>query len=75
MIEQVLDDMVIVAGVNVVKRAVKGKWYVEKKKPVPLSTVMYYDTETSQASKISITTTTDGKRKRMIVKTKRVLEK
>ena len=25
MIEQVLDDMVIVAGVNVVKRAVKGK--------------------------------------------------
>ena len=75
LIEKVLDETVVVAWVNVVKRAVKGKWYVEKTKPIHQSNVMYYDTETQQASKVSITMTADGKRKRMIVKTKRVLDK
>lgn len=74
-VEWVLDEMVVVTGVNVVKRAVKGKGYVEKTKPIHISNVMYYDTESQQVSRVAITTTADGKRKRMIVKTKRVLDK
>ena len=71
---KVLEDAVIVEGVNVLKRAQKGKGYVEKTHPIHISNVMYYDTETQQASKISIVEV-DGKRKRKIVKTNRILDK
>jgi hypothetical protein len=36
---------------------------------------MYFDTETSQASKIKIVEDKNGKRKRQIAKTGRILEK
>ncbi len=71
---KVLEDAVIVEGVNVLKRAQKGKGYVEKTHPIHISNVMYYDTETQQASKISIVEV-DGKRKRKIMKTNRILDK
>ena len=74
-IEKVLDESVVVQGVNVVKRAQKGKGYVEKKLPIHLSNVMYYDTDKKITSKIKIVEDKDGKRKRQIVKTWRILEK
>ena len=54
MIEKVLDDKVVVQGVNVVKRAQKGKGYIEKTLPIHISNVMYYDTEQQAVSKIKI---------------------
>ncbi len=74
-VEKMLEDAVVVQGVNLVKRAMKGKGYVEKTKPVHISNVMYFDTETEQASKIKIVEDKNGKRKRQIVKTGRILEK
>ncbi len=74
-IEKVLEDSVIVQGVNIVKRALKGKGYVEKTKPIHISNVMYFDTESEQASKIRIIEDQNGKKKRQIVKTGRVLQK
>lgn len=54
LVEQTLEDAVVVAGVNVVKRATKGKGFVEKKHPIDISNVAYYDTESKQTSKIRI---------------------
>lgn len=75
MIEKVLDDAVVVQGVNVVKRAKKGHGYVEKTLPIHLSNVMYYDTEKKVASRIKIVEDKDGNRKRQVLKTGRILEK
>jgi large subunit ribosomal protein L24 len=70
-----LEDAVVVQGVNVMKRATKGKGFVEKTHPIHISNVAYYDTETSQVSKIAIVTDTKGNRKRQIKKTGRILTK
>lgn len=74
-VEKMLEDSVLVQGINIVKRAMKGKGYVEKTKPIHISNVMYFDTETEQASKIKIVEDKNGKRKRQITKTGRILEK
>lgn len=74
-IDKVLDDAVIVQGVNVVKRAQKWKGYIEKTLPIHISNVMYYDTEKKITSKIKIIEDKDGKRKRQIAKTGRILAK
>ncbi len=74
-VEASLPDAVVVAGVNVMKRATKWKGFVEKTHPIHISNVAYYDTETQQASKIRIVTTAEGKKKRQIVKTWRTLAK
>lgn len=74
-IEKVLEDKVVVQGVNVVKRAQKGKGYVEKTLPIHISNVMYYDTDKKVVSKIKIIEDKDGKRKRQVAKTGRILEK
>lgn len=74
-IEKVLDDAVVVQGVNVVKRAKKGQGYVEKTLPIHASNVMYYDTEKKVVSRIKIVEDKNGKRKRQVVKTGRILEK
>ena len=70
-----LDDKIIVQWVNVVKRAQKGKGYIEKTLPIHVSNVMYYDTETQVISKIKIVEDAAWKRKRQIAKTGRILEK
>lgn len=69
------DHMVIVEWVNVMKRATKGKWFVEKTHPIDISNVAYYDTETNQASKIRIVVNSDWKKVRQIAKTWRNLVK
>ena len=74
-IEKVLDDKVVVQGVNVVKRAQKGKGYIEKTLPIHISNVMYYDTEQQAVSKIKIVEDSAWKRKRQVAKTGRILEK
>lgn len=74
-IECVMDDKVVVQWVNVVKRAQKGKGYVEKTLPIHISNVMYYDADKKVASKIVIVEDKDGKRKRQVAKTGRILEK
>ena len=65
----------VVQGVNVVKRAKKGQGYVEKTLPIHASNVMYYDTEKKVVSRIKIVEDKNGKRKRQVVKTGRILEK
>lgn len=72
-VEHSLDNAVVVQGVNIVKRATKGKGFVEKTHPIDISNVAYYDTETSQASKIRIIVDAKGKKKRQISKTSRIL--
>lgn len=74
-VEKMLDDKIIVQWVNVVKRAQKGKGYIEKTLPIHVSNVMYYDTETQVISKIKIVEDAAWKRKRQIAKTGRILEK
>jgi large subunit ribosomal protein L24 len=36
-------DLVVVDGINVMKKAVKGKGFVDKIKPIHISNVMYFD--------------------------------
>lgn len=68
------DDKIVIEGINVVKRAKKGQWYIEKTHPVHVSNVMYFDTDSQQRSKIKIVEQ-DGKRKRQVAKTGRILDK
>ncbi len=74
-IEKMLDDAVVVQGVNVVKRAKKGQGYIEKTLPIHVSNVMYYDTDKKVASKIRIVEDKDGRKKRQVVKTGHILKK
>ena len=74
-VERSLENTIVVQAVNVMKRATKGKGFVEKTHPIHISNVAYYDTETSQISKIAIITDANGKRKRQIKKTWRILVK
>lgn len=48
------DDYPIVKGVNEVKRATKGKWFVKKTLPIHISNIMYYVEEKKQATKIKL---------------------
>ena len=74
-VEKMLEDSVLVQGINIVKRATKWKGYIEKTKPIHISNVMYFDIQTEQASKIKIVEDKNGMRKRQITKTGRILEK
>ncbi len=47
-------DYAIVKGINEVKRATKGKWFVKKTLPIHISNVMYYSEEKKQATKIKL---------------------
>lgn len=64
-------DLVIVDGINVMKKAVKGKWFVDKIKPIHISNVMYHDGKST--SKIWITVDADGKKVRVLKKTKKAI--
>lgn len=48
------DDMVVVKGVNIVKKAVKGQWFIEKTLPIHVSNVMYYLEKDKKAVKLWI---------------------
>ncbi len=74
-VQRSADTMLVVEWVNVMKRATKGKGFVEKTHPIDISNVAYYDTETNQTSKIRIVVSSDWKKMRQIAKTWRNLVK
>lgn len=64
---------VLLKDVNIAKRAVKWQWFKDVPQPVDISNVMFYDEEKKVASKIIIVEI-DGKRKRQVKKTWRIIE-
>ncbi len=50
----VAGEKVVVKGVNTVKKAVKGKGFVEKDAPIHISNVMLFDTKGKKASPVAI---------------------
>ena len=69
----VYGDKVIVDGINVMKKAVKGKGFVDKIHPIHASNVAYFDGKA--ISKIGNTTNADGKHVRVLKKTKKEIAK
>ena len=65
-------DMAIVDGINVMKKAVKGKWFIDKIKPIHISNIMYFD-EKTWVSKIGISTDAKGKKIRILKKSQKVI--
>ena len=61
-IESIHDNSIIVKDVNVVKKAVKGQWFVKKTLPIDISNVMYYLSKEKKPSKIKIEINKDGKK-------------
>jgi len=68
----VAEDMVVVDGVNVMKKAVKGKGFVDTIKPIHISNVMYVDAA-GTTSRIGISTGADGKKTRLLKKTNKTI--
>jgi large subunit ribosomal protein L24 len=68
-IQAIAEDKVTVKGVNEVKRAMKGKWFIKKTLPIHISNVMYYVEAEKKASKITIAVDKKGKRIRQTNKT------
>ncbi len=65
-------DLVIVDGINVMKKAVKGKWFVDKIKPIHISNIAYLD-DKAGISKIWITVDAKGKKVRVLKKTNKAI--
>ena len=65
-------DLVVVDGINVMKKAVKWKGFIDKIKPIHISNVMYYD-EKAGISKIWITIDAAGKKSRILKKTQKTI--
>ena len=65
-------DRIVVKGVNIVKKAVKGQGFVEKEAPMNISNIMPYDEKEKTASKIGIKDE-KGKKVRYYKKTGNVL--
>lgn len=74
-VQECFKDSVLVSGINIKKRATKGKWFVEKIHPIHISNIAYYDIEDQKKSKICIITNSDWLLKRKIVNTNRILSK
>ena len=72
--EFVGDDLVIVKGINEVKKAVKGKWFVKKTLPVHISNVMYYVEAEKKATKLKVVADKKWKKTREAVKCKLTLK-
>ena len=68
------DDHAIVKGINEVKKAVKGKWFIKKLHPVHISNVMYYVEEKKKATKIKIVADKKWKKTREATKFKLALK-
>ncbi len=62
------DDHIIVKGVNEMKKAVKGKWFIKKILPVHVSNVMYYIAEQKKATKIKVVIDKEWKKGREATK-------
>jgi large subunit ribosomal protein L24 len=68
------DDRILVKGINEVKKAVKGKWFIKKTLPIHVSNVMYYIEDQKKATKIKIVTDKKWKKTREAVKVKLTLK-
>lgn len=68
-IKRVDNDLVYLDGINVYKKAKKWQWYIDVVLPIHISNVMYYDSTTSNMSKIWFSVNTDWQKKRIIKKT------
>jgi len=68
------DDRVIVKGINEMKKAMKGKWFIKKIHPVHISNVMYYVEDKKKATKIKIVTDKKWKKTREAIKFKLTLK-
>lgn len=68
------DDLIIVDGINEVKKAVKGKGFIKKLHPVHISNVMYYVADKKQATKIKIVADKKWKKTREATKLKLALK-
>lgn len=66
-------DMVVVDGINVMKRAQKGKGFVDKIHPIHISNIAYFDWK--EISKVGISINEKGKAVRMLKKTKKEITK
>lgn len=47
-------DKVYVKGVNEVKRAKKGEWFISKTLPLHISNIMYYSEKDAKATRVTI---------------------
>jgi large subunit ribosomal protein L24 len=65
-------DLVVVDGINVMKKAVKGKGFVDKIKPIHISNIAYLD-DKAGTSKIGITVDAKGKKVRVLKKTQKAI--
>ncbi len=65
-------DLVVVDGINVMKKAVKGKGFIDKIKPIHISNVMYFD-EKAGASRVWISLDANGKKTRILKKTQKAI--
>ena len=65
-VESVSGDKVVVKGINVMKKAVKGQGFVDKIHPIHISNVMLYDEKTKKPSKVGISTDKAGKKIRIL---------
>ncbi len=75
LVEKMQESLLVVTGVNIMKRATKWKGFVDKIHPIDSSNVAYYDTETNKISKIRIIIDADWNKKRQITKTNRIIAK
>jgi large subunit ribosomal protein L24 len=63
-VEKVIGEKVIVKGVNVMKKAVKWQWFVDKILPINVSNVMYYDDKNKVTTRLWIKIKENWKRVR-----------
>ncbi len=68
------DGLVIVKGVNEVKKAMKGKWFIKKTLPIHISNIMYYMEAEKKGTKIKISVDKKWKRIRESKKFKTALK-
>ncbi len=67
-------DYVIVKGVNEVKKAMKGKWFIKKQLPLHVSNIMYYIEDQKKPTKIKFVTDKKWKKTRETIKAKLTLK-
>ncbi len=67
-------EKVYVENVNVAKKWVKGQGFQEITHPIHISNIMHYDEEAKKPSRVKITIGKDGKKKRQLVKSGKVID-
>ncbi len=73
-VESVNGDMVVVKGVNVMKKAVKWQGFIDKIHPVHISNIALYDEKAKKASRVGIDADKNGKRVRVLKTSKEAIK-